>query len=113
MKTIYLDNNATTAIAPEVREAMLPYLGELYGNPSSMHTFGGQVAGAVDTAPRSAARVNSSSSPPAGRKATTPLSGRPSRPSRKSAIWLPPEWNTPPCSTSCSTGNVRATTLHT
>lgn len=50
MKTIYLDNNATTAIAPEVREAMLPYLGELYGNPSSMHTFGGQVAGAVDTA---------------------------------------------------------------
>ena len=50
MKTIYLDNNATTAIAPEVREAMLPYLGELYGNPSSMHTFGGQVAEAVETA---------------------------------------------------------------
>ena len=35
MKTIYLDNNATTAVAPEVRDAMLPYLGELYGNPSS------------------------------------------------------------------------------
>lgn len=50
MKTIYLDNNATSPIAPEVREAMLPYLGELYGNPSSMHTFGGQVAEAVDTA---------------------------------------------------------------
>ncbi|SDF37079.1 cysteine desulfurase NifS [Desulfovibrio legallii] len=50
MKTIYLDNNATTAIAPEVRDAMLPYLGELYGNPSSMHTFGGQVAGAVEGA---------------------------------------------------------------
>ncbi|MCR5562151.1 MAG: cysteine desulfurase NifS [Desulfovibrio sp.] len=47
MKTIYLDNNATTAIASEVREAMMPYLGELYGNPSSMHTFGGQVAHAV------------------------------------------------------------------
>ncbi len=47
MKTIYLDNNATTSIAPEVREAMMPYLGELYGNPSSMHTFGGQVAHAV------------------------------------------------------------------
>ena len=47
MKTIYLDNNATTAVAPEVREAMMPYLGELYGNPSSMHTFGGQVAHAV------------------------------------------------------------------
>ena len=50
MKTIYLDNNATTAVAPEVRDAMLPYLGELYGNPSSMHSFGGRVAGAVDEA---------------------------------------------------------------
>lgn len=50
MKTIYLDNNATTAVAPEVRDAMLPYFGELYGNPSSMHSFGGQVAGAVDEA---------------------------------------------------------------
>ena len=34
-KAIYLDNNATTAVAPEVREAMAPFLGELYGNPSS------------------------------------------------------------------------------
>lgn len=50
MKTIYFDNNATTAIAPEVREAILPYLGEFYGNPSSMHTFGGQVANAVENA---------------------------------------------------------------
>ncbi|MTJ92851.1 MAG: cysteine desulfurase NifS [Desulfovibrio sp.] len=50
MKTIYFDNNATTAVAPEVREAILPYLGEFYGNPSSMHTFGGQVADAVETA---------------------------------------------------------------
>ncbi len=50
MKIIYLDNNATTAVAPEVLAAMLPYLGELYGNPSSMHSFGGQVGEAVDTA---------------------------------------------------------------
>jgi cysteine desulfurase len=50
MKPIYLDNNATTAVAPEVREAMLPFLDEFYGNPSSMHTFGGQVHYEVEAA---------------------------------------------------------------
>jgi cysteine desulfurase len=49
-KVIYLDNNATTAVAPEVRRAMDPFLGDLYGNPSSIHTFGGQVARHVDRA---------------------------------------------------------------
>ena len=43
MQTVYLDNNATSAIAPEVREAMLPYFSEYYGNPSSMYSFGGVV----------------------------------------------------------------------
>ncbi|MGA2404838.1 MAG: cysteine desulfurase NifS [Syntrophobacteraceae bacterium] len=43
MKPVYMDNNATTQVAPEVLEAMLPYFHELYGNPSSMHSFGGQV----------------------------------------------------------------------
>ncbi len=43
MKTVYMDNNATTKVAQEVIEEMLPYLGDLYGNPSSMHNFGGQI----------------------------------------------------------------------
>lgn len=50
MKTIYLDNNATTAIAPEVFEAMRPYLTEYYGNPSSMHNFGGQLHRMIENA---------------------------------------------------------------
>jgi cysteine desulfurase len=47
---IYMDNNATTRIAPEVVEAMMPFLTESYGNPSSMHTFGGQVGQAIKNA---------------------------------------------------------------
>ncbi|MCB2182989.1 MAG: cysteine desulfurase NifS [Desulfobulbaceae bacterium] len=47
---IYMDNNATTMVAPEVVETMMPYFSELYGNPSSMHTFGGQVGKEVATA---------------------------------------------------------------
>ena len=49
-KVVYLDNNATTAVAPEVFEAMRPFLTELYGNPSSIHHFGGQVAAHIETA---------------------------------------------------------------
>lgn len=47
---IYLDNNATTQIDPEVLEAMLPFLTEAYGNPSSAYTFGKRSRRAVDTA---------------------------------------------------------------
>ncbi|MBI2441244.1 MAG: cysteine desulfurase NifS [Lentisphaerae bacterium] len=50
MRTVYLDNNATTQPAPEVIEAMLPFFTELWGNPSSMHRFGGQVHHHVETA---------------------------------------------------------------
>ncbi|MHC4461433.1 MAG: cysteine desulfurase NifS [Planctomycetota bacterium] len=43
MRTIYFDNNATTKVAEQVLEEMKPLFCELYGNPSSMHTFGGQI----------------------------------------------------------------------
>ena len=43
MKTIYFDNNATTKVAEEVLDEMKPFFCDLYGNPSSMHTFGGQI----------------------------------------------------------------------
>src|SRR6476620_5452102 len=46
----YLDNNATTKPAPEVVEAMLPYLTEWYGNPSSIHRFGQRSRQAIDEA---------------------------------------------------------------
>ena len=50
MDTVYLDNNATTRVAPEVLEAMMPFFGDLYGNASSMHTFGGQNKRHIDRA---------------------------------------------------------------
>ena len=50
MNPLYFDNNATTRVAPEVVEAMLPYFTEYYGNPSSMHTFGGSVAAQINDA---------------------------------------------------------------
>ncbi|MGA1796523.1 MAG: cysteine desulfurase NifS [bacterium] len=49
-RIIYLDNNATTAVAPEVLTEMLPFLENFYGNPSSMHTFGGQLHGTIEKA---------------------------------------------------------------
>lgn len=48
MKYIYLDNAATTKVKPEVLEAMMPYLSETYGNPSSLHTYGQVVREAVE-----------------------------------------------------------------
>ncbi|MFW5778900.1 MAG: cysteine desulfurase NifS [Coleofasciculus sp.] len=50
MSVIYLDNNATTRVDEAVLEEMLPYLTEYYGNPSSMHTFGGQLSRSLEQA---------------------------------------------------------------
>ncbi len=50
MDVVYLDNNATTRPAPEVVAAMLPYLSDLYANPSSVHRFGQQSRAAIDHA---------------------------------------------------------------
>lgn len=47
MRQVYLDNNATTAVAPEVVDAMLPYFTELYGNPSSVHRLGTKPAAKI------------------------------------------------------------------
>jgi cysteine desulfurase len=62
MRKVYLDNNSTTPVLPEVRDAMLPYLGEYFGNPSCLHDWGDppreamekareQVAGLIGGAP--------------------------------------------------------------
>ena len=50
MQPVYLDNNATTRVDPEVVAAMLPYFSEQFGNASSMHAFGADVGGAIKTA---------------------------------------------------------------
>lgn len=59
---IYLDNNATTKVAPEVIEAMLPYLSDYYGNASSIHTFGGQVRKKINEAREKIAELIGASS---------------------------------------------------
>ena len=50
MRKVYLDNAATTPLLPEVREAMSPFLGEVFGNPSSLHDWGDVARQAVDAA---------------------------------------------------------------
>lgn len=50
MRTIYFDYNATTPLDPQVREAMLPFLGEVFGNPSSVHKVGRRARALLDEA---------------------------------------------------------------
>jgi len=56
-KVVYLDNNATTQVADEVREAMIPYLGLKHGNPSSIHGIGKDARIAIENARRQVARL--------------------------------------------------------
>ncbi len=48
MKRIYMDHSATTPVAAEVLEAMLPYFGEKFGNASSLHNFGMEARSALE-----------------------------------------------------------------
>ncbi len=57
LKTIYFDYNATTPLDAAVREAMLPFLGEVWGNPSSVHHVGRQARAALDDARDLAAKI--------------------------------------------------------
>ena len=57
MKRIYLDHGATTPMKEEVLEAMLPFLKEIHGNPSSVHSFGREARKALDEAREKTAAV--------------------------------------------------------
>ena len=57
MQTVYFDYNATTPLDPQVREAMLPFLEEVWGNPSSVHHVGRQARARLDDARERTAKV--------------------------------------------------------
>jgi cysteine desulfurase len=57
VRTVYFDYNATTPLDPEVREAMLPFLGDIWGNPSSVHRVGRQARSLLDEGRDRAAQV--------------------------------------------------------
>ena len=63
MQRIYLDYNATTPLRPEVRDAMMPYLTEAFGNGSSIHAYGREARNAIDTAREQVAELIGAKSP--------------------------------------------------
>ena len=63
MERIYLDYNATTPLRPEVRDAMMPYLTDAFGNGSSIHTYGREARTAIDTAREQVADLIGAKSP--------------------------------------------------
>jgi len=54
---VYLDHSATTAIHPDVLDAMMPYLTDEYGNPNSLHRYGQRAQRAIEKARRQVAAV--------------------------------------------------------
>jgi len=50
VKRVYLDYAATTPVHPDVLKAMLPYLTDAFGNPSSLYSYGGEAKGAIEEA---------------------------------------------------------------
>ena len=82
-KKVYADNAATTAVSPQVLEAMLPFYKEVYGNPSSLYSLGQEAKAPLEEARETVARClgaqpGRSTSPAAARKATTgPLKAQP------------------------------------
>jgi cysteine desulfurase len=62
MRNVYLDNASTTPLLPEVREAMLPYLGEYFGNPSCIHEWGDKARDGIETAREQLAQLISAES---------------------------------------------------
>ena len=57
MERLYFDHNATTPVAADVLEAMLPFLADNYGNPSSIHSFGQQARADLEQARAEVARL--------------------------------------------------------
>lgn len=62
-KIVYVDNNATTKVDEKVLDSMMPYFGEKYGNPSSMHAFGGEVGRDIEKAREQVAELVGANSP--------------------------------------------------
>lgn len=63
MRYVYADNSATTALSPKVLEKMMPYLTEVYGNPSSIYTIGAKARAAVETARENIAKILGAANP--------------------------------------------------
>ena len=99
---IYFDNNATTQVAPEVLEAMLPFFKDMYGNASSMHSFGGQVGKHIAVAREQIAELLGAMPDEilftsCGTESDNTAVIPPLKHSLRKSISSPPAWSMPPC----------------